>query len=160
MIRNAYLSVYRRFRNYVPIVVPLAGKVSAYSIPTSPSDILPLLVGRSVLSFETALEKKTNQRLLTARDLHAYTLANSSAHETAEAAGLTRAANTPDLVPIWSRPPHLFIIERAELPPSVMLPDGTRVVTDEWLVREYLGVVGQRFDLLAVLSALLPDLRT
>lgn len=151
LTRRAYHSVYRTVAHLVPIVLPLVGRMQAYPLTAPAHEVLDQLTPQSVLCFETALEAWKGRRLLTAQDLHAYTT-NACLAECI--AGLGPECAPPDLTPTFPRDPHLFLWVLQALPEHVQLAD-VRVVTAERLLREYLGTVGHRFDLLAVLVHLL-----
>lgn len=151
LTRRAYPSVYRAVAHLVPVVLPLVGRMQAYPLTAPAREVLDRLARQSVLCFETALEAWKGRRLLTARDLHAYT---TDANLAESLPGLGPECVPPDLTPIFPRDPHLFLWVLQAWPEHVEL-EGVRVVTAERLLREYLGTVGQRFDLLAVLVHLL-----
>jgi hypothetical protein len=145
--RRAYATVYRRVARLIPIVLACSGQLRAYPVREEPGACLERLAPNSVFCFETALELRSKRRLLAGQDMHAYTLS-------APTDGVL--VPTPPLLPAWSRPPHLFLIVVATLPPSLDL-GGRRLVTAERLIREYLGALGHRFDLLAALLHALRD---
>ncbi len=151
LTRRAYPSVYRAVAHLVPIVLPLVGRMQAYPLMAPAREVLARLSSRSMLCFETALEVWKGRRLLTARDLHAYTIDACLAESVP---GLGPECIPPDLTPTFPRDPHLFLWVLQAWPEHVEL-EGVRVVTAERLLREYLGTVGQRLDLLAVLVHLL-----
>ena len=131
----------------VPVVLACSGELRAFPIHEERQALLERLTPSSIFCFETALELRHGRRLLTGQDLHVYTL---------EAPAAGALVPTPPLLPIHSRPPQLFQIQVDTLP-TAMDVNGRRVVSAELLVREYLGALGHRFDLLATLLHLLKD---
>jgi hypothetical protein len=84
------------------------------------------------------------RRVLTGRDLHAYTTLEPQWH------GLEPVSPTPSLVRLnAAAQPHLFLIQVPLLPPWVEAGP-YRVVAARRLLAEYLGALGHRFDLLSV----------
>lgn len=147
--RRAYGSVYARIAHLVPVVLPLAGETRAFPLEGDPGPVVEALAGSCVFGFETALEIRAGQRLLKVNDLHAYTEPELHPGIAEGVPGLGPEALRPPLVPVLPRQPHLFLVLRRPLPPFTRL-EGRRVVSGEWLLREYLGALGHRFDLLAV----------
>jgi len=141
--REAYASVYRRVARLVPVVLPLAGEVHAFPIEGDVDALMEALRPTCVFGFETALQMRSGRRMLNGSDVHAYTRVAAPPPSLVGA----EVAASP-LVPVLPRRPYLFLVSRDPLPPSVETSRG-RVVSDDWMLREYLGAIGHRFDLLS-----------
>ncbi len=156
LVREAYASVYRRIAHLVPILLPVSGQVHTLPIEGLHGDLVEALAASCVFGFETAFEVRTGRRLLNAMDVHAYTTDAEHPCLTGNFPGLGSEAASPRLVPSLPRPPYLWIVAGDVLPPAVKI-GGRQVVSGEWMLREYLGALGHRFDLLAVVLKCVDD---
>lgn len=150
MVREAWGSVYRRVSHLTPVALAVCGELHAFPLNGPRETVIEALAPDVVFGFETALELRGGRRVLTGGDLHAYTnrrdlLPVLRAWETLG----SEMVGSPSPNPAFRCPPRLFLLVREVLPPFEWMA-GSRVVTGEWLIREYLGTLGQRFDLLAV----------
>lgn len=155
LIREAAGPVWRAVRGVVPSVFSLAGPLEVRRLLAPRAVIEEALRGSAVLALDAAMRAHRGVGLFGGDDLHVY-LEDRRPLEALVAAGLVSPEVEPDrvLVRPWAGPPRLFAVVVAPLPPNEPGPPGhetARVVTREHLVREILGAVGLRFDLLAPL---------
>lgn len=154
LVRHAYASVYARLAHLVPVVLPLAGRTRCFPLEGDPREVVSALAASCTFGFETALEIRAGRRLLNVQDVHAYVMDDGMVDGVPGLVGPETVP--PRLVPALPRHPHLFLVAVSALPPAVRI-GGLRVVSGEWMVREYLGALGHRFDLLAVVLKHLDD---
>lgn len=150
LVREAWRSIYRRVSHLTPVALAASGELHVYPLNAARETVLEALAPEVVFGFETALELRGGRRVLTGGDLHAYTKRRNLPEllRSWDILG-SEVVGTPSLTPAFPCPPRLFLLVRKDLPPFDRIA-GSRVVTGEWLVREYLGTLGHRFDLLAV----------
>lgn len=152
LVRQAAGPLWERLRSVVPRVYLLAGPLEVHRLTADRELVLSALHGKAVLTLDTAMRSHTGFGLLAGSDVHLY-LPDRRPLTALQEAGLVSPSPEPDrvLVRPWAGPPRLFAVITPDLPPHEPRPDGTLVVTREHLVREILGAVGLRFDLLAPL---------
>lgn len=152
LVREAAGPLWERLRSVVPRVYVLAGPLEVHRLTADRELVLSALHGKAVLTLDAAMRALTGVGLLAGSDLHLY-LPDRGPLVALQEAGLVSPSPEPDkvLVRPWAGPSRLFAIITPDLPPHEPRPDGTLVVTREHLVREILGALGLRFDLLAPL---------
>lgn len=154
MARDLAGPLWRQVRGVVPAVFVLAGPLSVRRLIAPREAIIDALRPHGIFALDTAMRLSVGGGCLAGGDVHAY--APADAVEALAEAGLVERAEEPDrvLVRPWPGAPRLFAVAAAQAPPHRTLTDGTRVVTRAHLVRELIGAVGLRFDLLAPLLEL------
>jgi len=111
---------------------------------------------RAIWTLDTAARLVSGRGFLTSPDLTGYL---SEAHlQEIVAEGLVGPPQGTELSvdPIYRRPPMLIAHVTEELPPHVELPSGDRVVPWDFLLRDIMGTLGWRPDLLTRLEASYP----
>lgn len=153
--RSLARRVYARFRRDLGVVPHLflareALRVAALRAPAP--QVLAALVGHAVWTLDTAVRLAGLPGFLAASDLTGYL--DEAALARARAADLIDepAPAAVGVDPLLPRPPLLIARLGAE-PPEITLPGGQRVVTWEHLVRDLMGTLGWRPDLLSRLDA-------
>ena len=118
--------------------------------------VLDELKGRAVWTLDTAARITTGRGFLVARDLTGYL--EPEILEALLAEGLAGAIETAGLSvdPVYRRPPMLIAHLPEEPVPFVELSSGQRVVPWELLVRDLMGTLGWRPDLLTRLEDAYP----
>jgi hypothetical protein len=148
-----------RFRSdlmIVPHVFLLPGKASMAPLLRSEEEVRAALRGRAVWTLDTAARLVAGRGFLTSPDLTGYLAATDL--EGAIDQGLTGPSERAGLSvePLYRRPPMLIAHVTEELPPYVELPSGDRVVPWDFLLRDVMGTLGWRPDLLTRLEATYP----
>lgn len=151
--RGLHEAIWRRYRRVVPHVFLRAGATVVAPLRVARADVLRALRGRAVWTLDTAA-RLLGGGLLRRDDLQGYV--PQAALADAESDGLVHAPVDSGLSidPPFPRDPVLLAYPTDEPPPFVELPSGDLVVTREHLVRDLLGTLGFRPDLLARLEAL------
>lgn len=151
MARDLAAPLWRQVRGVVPAVFVLAGPASVRRLLAPRETIIAALRPHGIFALDTAMRLTVGAGCLAGPDVHAYAAAD--AVEALAEAGLIEPIEEPDrvLVRPWPGAPRLFAVAADPTPPHRTLPDGTRLVTRAQLVRELIGAVGLRFDLLAPL---------
>jgi hypothetical protein len=122
-----------------------------------PMDAVRLaLRGEAIWTLDTASRLVSARGFLRAADLTGYMTEASFAHLIAEGLLGSPLAGGLTLDPLFDRPPMLIAHLTEEPPVPVELPSGERVVSWEFLVRDILGTLGWRPDLLTRLEASYP----
>jgi len=157
LVREAAGPVWRAVRGVVPTVYVLAGPLHVHRLIAPRAEVAEALGGAAVLALDAAMRAHTSAGLLSGGDLHVY-LEDPNPLLALIEAGLVAPERDPDAVLVrpWPGPPRLFAVITPTLPPHERRAERARVVTRDHLVREVLGAVGLRFDLLAPLVAPLP----
>lgn len=147
---------FRRDLMILPHVFLLPARASMAPLLRSRETVLETLRGRAVWTLDTAARLVTGRGFLTSPDLTGYLLREDL--DWAEAQSLVGPAERAGLSvePLYRRPPMLIVHEPAEPPPTIALPSGDRVVTWEFLLRDIMGTLGWRPDLLTRLEATYP----
>ena len=153
--RSLTRRAHARFRGDLRLVPHLFLALDALGVAplrAPAEDVLRRLAGRAVWTLDTAVRLAGLRGFLAASDLTGYLDAEALAW--ANAAGLidppAQAAVGAD--PLLPRPPLLIARFGAD-PPAVGLPSGQRIVTWDFLMRDVMGTLGWRPDLLARLEA-------
>ncbi len=146
--------LWQRVRDVVPTVYALAGPLHVRRMQAPAEELIAALRGEAVLALDTAMRQHVGGGCVPGGDAHVY-LTDPGALGRLELAGLVSPEPCADrvLVRAWPGPPRLFAVVVPTLPPHVELPDGTLVVTRSHLVREIIGALGPRLDVLAPLLA-------
>ena len=148
-----------RFRNdlmIVPHVFLLPGK-SSMALLQKPEDVVrDALQERAVWTLDTAARRVSGRGFLTSPDLTGYLTAADL--EWTVAQGLVSPPEQTGLSvePLYRRPPMLIVHVTEEMPPYLVLPSGERVVSWDFLLRDVMGTLGWRPDLLTRLEATYP----
>lgn len=152
LARQVAAPLWRAVRTVVPTVFPLAGELHVRRLLAPRGQVLDALCPDAVLALDTAMRLHCGTGCLHGGDLHAYVTDASVLHRLA-ARGLVASEESSDrtLVRPWPGPPRLFAVRVDLLPPHDTRADGTRLVTRERLLREVIGAVGPRLDVLAPL---------
>ena len=146
--------LWRRVRGLCPTLFVLAGELHVHRLTAAWGEVVAALRPEGVLTLDTASRLALGRGLFHGGDIHAY-LASEEPVSRLKALGLINPVRLDgqSLLPPWSSPPRLLAAILPELPAWRLLPDGSRVVTDERLATDLLGAVGVRLDLFARLWA-------
>jgi hypothetical protein len=157
--RSLARRVYPRFWRDLAIVPHhflLPGQIQMLPILSTPEAVREALGRKAVWTLDTAARRVTGRGFLTAADLTGYVsppvlveLGAQGLIGPVEEFGIT-------LEPLFHRPPMLFARNLDEGSASVQLVSGERVVPWELLVRDLMGTLGWRPDLLTSLEATYP----
>jgi len=148
-----------RFRSdlmIVPHVFLLPGKASM-ALLQKPEDVVrAALQERAVWTLDTAARLVSGRGFLTSPDLTGYLTTADLAW--AQAQGLVAPPEQAGLSvePLYRRPPMLIAHVTEDPPPHLVLPSGERVVSWDFLLRDVMGTLGWRPDLLTRLEATYP----
>lgn len=149
--RSLARRVYPRFMRDLRIVpylflAPDALRAAALSCPAQ--SLLEALKGRAIWTLDTAVRLAGLRGFLVASDLTGYL--DDGALDAVRSAGLIDepAPASISVDPLLPRPPLLVARLGAE-PPFVTLLHGQRIVTWERLIRDIMGTIGWRPDLLS-----------
>ncbi|HEY3568799.1 MAG TPA: hypothetical protein VGP73_12765 [Thermoanaerobaculia bacterium] len=147
---------FKRDLRIIPNVFLLPGKASMAALQASEEMVRQALRQRAVWTLDTAARLVSGHGFLTAPDLTGY-LSHADLQEIV-AQGLVGPLRQNELSvdPIYHRPPMLIVHETEEMPPHVELPSGDRVVTLDHLLRDLMGTLGWRPDLMTRLEATYP----
>jgi hypothetical protein len=147
---------FRRDLRIIPHVFLLPGKASMAPLQQSLEEVRAALRGRAVWTLDTAARLVSGRGFLTSPDLTGYSL--EADLQDIGAKGLVGPPQGTELSvdPIYRRPPMLITHVTEELPPHVELPSGDRVVPWDFLLRDVMGTLGWRPDLLTRLEASYP----
>lgn len=148
-----------RFRSdlmIVPHVFLLPGKASMARLQKPEDAVREALRERAVWTLDTAARLVSGRGFLTSPDLTGYLTAADLEWTVAE--GLVSPPEQAGLSvePLYRRPPMLIAHLTGEMPPHRALPSGERVVTWDFLLRDVMGTLGWRPDLLTRLEATYP----
>jgi len=148
-------SRFRRDLDIVPHIFLLASKARMAPLRGPEEAVRNALRGRAVWTLDTAARLVSGHGFLASRDLTGYLAASDLAW--AEDKGLVNMPRSSGLSvdPLYQRPPML-IANLEEQIPYVELPSGDRVVPWTFLVRDLMGTLGWRPDLLTRLEATFP----
>lgn len=148
-----------RFRSdlmIVPHVFLLPGKASMAPLRQSLEEVQTAMRGRAVWTLDAAARLVSGRGFLVSPDLTGYLAAadlewaiDQELIGAPEQAGLS-------VEPLYRRPPMLIAHVPQKLPPHVELPSGDRVVPWDFLLRDVMGTLGWRPDLLTRLEASYP----
>lgn len=120
---------------------------------SSEAAIIEALKDSAVFTLDTASELRWGVRLVRTPNVSAY-LRDADRLEELAANGVLVRDKTDTFIYASPFPvgPRLFAAVNTELPPHEALPSGHRVVTTDRLVREFIGTLGLRLDLLTLLD--------
>jgi hypothetical protein len=122
-----------------------------------PADAVRLaLRGEAIWTLDTAARLVSARGFLHSQDLTGYLSEGTLARVIAEGLVGSPMAGGLSIDPLFSRPPMLIAHLTEEPPPPVELPSGESVVSWEFLVRDIMGTLGWRPDLLTRLEASYP----
>lgn len=157
--RSLFRRSHERFHrdlDILPHVFLARGKSYMAPLLKDEETILKALQGQAVWTLDTAARLVTGRGFLTSSDLTGYLTAENL--EQAVRQALVDAPLTAGLTvdPLYRRPPMLIVHIPNELPPSVELPSGDRVVPWNCLAQDLMGTLGWRPDLLTRLEATYP----
>jgi hypothetical protein len=147
---------FRRDLRIVPHVFLLPSKAGMAPLQQSEETVRKALQGRAVWTLDTAARLVSGRGFLTSPDLTGYLPEVELERIVAE--GLVDAPQRTALSvdPLYRRPPMLIFHLTEETPPHVELPSGDRVVPLDSLLRDLMGTLGWRPDLLTRLEATYP----
>jgi len=147
---------FRRDLAVVPHVFLAPGRARMAALEQPADAGLLALRGEAIWTLDTAARLFTGSGLVVSPDLTGYLTEDS--FQRAVENGLISApiAGGLSIDPLYHRPPMLIAHLTDVTPPSTTLPSGDRVVTWDYLIRDILGTLGWRPDLLTRLEARLP----
>ena len=143
---------FHRDLGLIPHIFLSKERIRVAGLRRSYGEVLRALRGQAAWTLDTAARLACGRGLLTARDLIGYLTAETL--RSAAEGGLVEEprAQAIGVDPIVERPSILIVHLVEEPPPYGELPSGDRVVTWDLLVRDILGTLGWRADLLARLE--------
>jgi hypothetical protein len=157
--RSLYRRSHSRFRRdlaIVPHVFLLLGRASMAPLLQPEETVLAALRERAVWTLDTAARLVSGRGFLTSPDLTGYLTATDLQWATREQLiGAPEQAGL-SVEPLYRRPPMLIAHVPQELPAHIVLPSGERVVSWDFLLRDVMGTLGWRPDLLTRLEATYP----
>ena len=144
--------MWRQVRGVVPGVFVLAGPLSVRRLLAPRDEVIDALRPDAIFALDTAMRLHVGGGCIAGGDVHAY-VGDREMLDALAAAGPIASDEESDRVVLrpWPGAPRLFAVASVEAPPHVTRADGTRLVTGEHLVREVIGAVGVRLDVLAPL---------
>jgi hypothetical protein len=147
---------FRRDLAVVPHPFLLSGRVRMAPLWQSVEAVRFALRGEAIWTLDTAARLLTGHGFLASPDLTGYLKEESFGRAVDE--GLVGEPFTGgfSVEPLYRRPPMLIVHLTDDPPLSATLPSGDRVVTWEFLIRDVLGTLGWRPDLLTRLEAWRP----
>jgi hypothetical protein len=147
---------FRRDLRIIPHVFLLPGKVAMAPLQQSEEAVREALRGRAIWTLDTAARLVSGRGFLASPDLTGYLPEVELGKVVAEewVGAPQRTALSVD--PLYRRPPMLIVYVTEETPPHVELPSGDLVVPLDFLLRDLMGTLGWRPDLLTRLEATYP----
>ena len=147
---------FRRDLAVVPHVFLLPGRARMAPLEQPAEAVRLALRGDAIWTLDTAARLLTGHGFLAAHDLTGYLTAES--FERAVEIGLVGEplAGGISVDPLYRRQPMLIAHLVDDAPPSTLLASGDRVVSWDFLIRDILGTLGWRPDLLSRLEARRP----
>ena len=144
---------FHRDLKIVPHVFLLAGKTVMSPLQEPEEAVREALRGKAVWTLDTAARLVSGRGFLSSPDLTGY-LSEEDLRTVVEM-GLvgTPQSTALSVDPLYRRPPMLIVHVTQEMPPHVALPSGDRVVPLDFLLRDLMGTLGWRPDLLTRLEA-------
>jgi hypothetical protein len=145
---------WHRMVRVVPVAFRLEGALEARVARAERAALVEALREDAVFALDTAMRLLSGgYGFLANDDVQAY-LASSAPLERLASAGLIDAEPHHDITLLrpWAGPARLLACVVPELPPCRVVGEGYRVVTAERLTREFIGAVGRRADLFALLE--------
>jgi hypothetical protein len=153
-------SRFRRDLAVLPHPFLLSGRARMAPLQRSVEAVRLALRSEAIWTLDTAARLLTGHGFLASPDPTGYLTEESFERTVAE--GLVGEPFTGGLSvePLYHRPPMLIVHLANDPPPSTTLPSGDRVVTWQFLIRDILGTLGWRPDLLTRLEARRPACQT
>jgi hypothetical protein len=150
-------SRFRRDLALVPHVFLLPGRARMAALQQPREAVRLALRGEAIWTLDTAARLLTGQGLVVAPDLIGYLTEDSFRRAVENGLIGTPLTGGLGIDPLYHRPPMLIAHLSDDSPPSTTLPSGDRVVTWDYLIRDILGTLGWRPDLLTRLDARRPN---
>ena len=147
---------FRRDLAILPHPFLLAGQVRMAPLAQSLEAVQVALRGEAIWTLDTAARLLTGHGFLASRDLTGYLSEGSFTRAVKEGLAGAPLGGGLSVDPLYPRPPMLIARLIDENPPSTTLPSGDRVVTWPFLLRDIVGTLGWRPDLLNRLEARRP----
>jgi hypothetical protein len=144
---------FRRDLAVLPHQFLLAGRVCMAPLEQHLEAVQAALRGEAIWTLDTAARLLTGSGFLTSRDLTGYLAEATFARAVEEGLVGVPLAGGFTVEPLYRRPPMLIAQRMDEPPPFTTLPAGDRVVSWQFLVRDIIGTLGWRPDLLTRLEA-------
>jgi hypothetical protein len=137
----------------VPHLFLLLGRARMAPLQKAADSVRLALRGEATWTLDTAARMLTTRGFLASPDLTGYLPESALARAVAE--GLVGEPVDWGLTvdPLYHRPAMLIVHLTEEPPPRVVLPSGELVVSRDFLIRDILGTLGWRPDLLTRLEA-------
>lgn len=144
---------FRRDLAVLPHQFLLAGRALMAPLEQPLEAVQAALRGEAIWTLDTAARLLTGAGFLVSRDLTGY-LAEASFERAVEKGLVGKLLpGGISVEPLYRRPPMLIAHRMDEPPPYTTLPSGDRVVTWPFLVRDLVGTLGWRPDLLTRMEA-------
>ena len=137
----------------VPHVFLLPGRARMAALQQPPEAVRLALRGEAVWTLDTAARLLTGQGFVASPDLAGYLTEDSFQQAIEKGLIGTPLAGGLTIDPLYRRPPMLIAHLTDNPPTSMTLPSGDRTVTWQFLIRDILGTLGWRPDLLTRLEA-------
>lgn len=151
MMREVAGARWARMTRIVPVLYRREGELDVRALRRPWSEVVEALrEAGAVFAHDTALRVTRGHGFLTGGDVFAYVV--DGMIDPLVARGVVDAEPHADtaLVRAWPGPPRLLACRVRELPESRIVESGARVVRDDRLRAELIGVVGLRPDLFAL----------
>lgn len=152
MVRAVAGDRWRRMTRTVPVLFAREGALAVRTLSRPWDEVVAALRDEgAVFAHDTALRLARGYGFLTGGDVFAY-VTDAATIDRLVARGVVprEAHQDAALVRPWAGPPRLLACVIDELPSHRVLADGARVVHDDRLRAELVGVVGLRADLFAL----------
>jgi hypothetical protein len=144
---------FRRDLGIVPHPFLLAGRVRMAPLLQPATAVQLALRGDAIWTLDTAARLWTAHGFLSSPDLTGYLREATFARAEQEGLVGTPLAGGISVDPLYWRPPMLIVHVKEDAPPFETLPSGDRVVSWPFLIRDVMGTLGWRPDLLTRLEA-------
>lgn len=153
LVRQSSADLWWRWMRQPPILYCLQGAMTIHPLQASKDAVVAALKNTAVFTLDTASELRWGIRLLRGDDVHAY-VADSQLLNTLATERLISPTPMPTKVLFPPHPvsPRLVAVIVDSLPQSETTVEGHRVVEANQLVREFIGAVGMRADLVALIE--------
>jgi hypothetical protein len=155
LLRRSY-GRFRRDLGILPHPFLLAGRARMAPLLQPREAVRLALRGEAVWTLDTAARLLTGHGFLASRDLTGYLSEAAFARAVDEGLAGMPLAGGISVDPLYARPPMLIVHVTGEPPPCETLPSGDRVVSWSFLIRDVMGTLGWRPDLLTRLEAWRP----
>lgn len=153
LVRQSAADLWRRWMRHPPSLFCLRGELLIHETRGSKEQITAALKDKAIFALDTAAELRWGLRLVRGNDVHAYLPTRANLNALVEA-GLIAQTPLPTRILFPPHPvkPRLVAVLTSSPPPSERTVSGHLVVEGEEMVREYIGALGMRADLIAVLE--------